>query len=283
MGGIMISAEGTGKNIEKAIENALFELKASREDVDIKIINEGGLFKKAKVLVTISEDALPKYQKIDEIKKSASEEKQTKIKTKAKDVEIKKENTVQKQQVGLAETATKKRKATGEPKEDAKTETNVEIVASVKEIEQGKVVDPKEFLEGFFKVLGKEVAIDDQEDEKYRHISVDGDDMGEIIGHRGEGYYAINRLLSIMNGKDNKKILLDIGSFREKRAQSLTELAKRTANKVAKTGRYMKLNPMTPAERRVIHTALAEDERVTTLSKGTEPHRYVIIFPKGEE
>ena len=59
----MYSAEGTGKTIEKAIESALFELKAPREDVDIKILSEGGLFKKAKVLVTISDDALPKYEK----------------------------------------------------------------------------------------------------------------------------------------------------------------------------------------------------------------------------
>ena len=59
----MFSAEGIGKTIEKAIENALLELKASREDVDIKILNEGGLFKKAKVLVTISDDAKRKYEK----------------------------------------------------------------------------------------------------------------------------------------------------------------------------------------------------------------------------
>ena len=59
----MLSAEGIGKNIEQAIENALFELKAVREDVDIKILSEGGLFKKAKVLVTISEDAREKYEK----------------------------------------------------------------------------------------------------------------------------------------------------------------------------------------------------------------------------
>ena len=59
----MLSAEGIGKNIEQAIENALFELKAPREDVDIKILSEGGLFKKARVLVTISEDAKDKYEK----------------------------------------------------------------------------------------------------------------------------------------------------------------------------------------------------------------------------
>ena len=59
----MKSVEATGKNIEKAIENALFELRAKREDVDIKILEEGGFFKKAKVLVSISEDCLDKYEK----------------------------------------------------------------------------------------------------------------------------------------------------------------------------------------------------------------------------
>ena len=65
----MYSAEGIGKTIEKAIEKALLELKAPREDVDIKILSEGGLFKKAKVVVSISEDALPRYQKRDEKRK----------------------------------------------------------------------------------------------------------------------------------------------------------------------------------------------------------------------
>ena len=72
----MISCEGIGKTIEKAIENALFELKATREDVDIKILNEGGLFKKAKVLVTISEEARAKYEKVKAVKaQEAKEEK----------------------------------------------------------------------------------------------------------------------------------------------------------------------------------------------------------------
>ena len=60
----MLSCEGVGRNIEQAINNALLELKASREDVDIKILEEGGFFKKAKVLVTISEDAIEKYEKL---------------------------------------------------------------------------------------------------------------------------------------------------------------------------------------------------------------------------
>ena len=120
-------------------------------------------------------------------------------------------------------------------------------------------------------------------DDKYVTYSVVGDDLGDMIGHRGECFYAISRLLTIVSGKQDKKILLDIGGFREKRADNLTELAKRMASKVVKTGRYVKLDPMNPSDRRIIHTALQDDDRVTTLSKGTEPHRYVIIFPKEAE
>ena len=81
-------------------------------------------------------------------------------------------------------------------------------------------------------------------------------------------------------GKQEKRILLDVDNYRAKREESLVATAHRIAKKVAKSGRYYKLEPMKPAERRVIHAALADDDSVTTLSKGTEPHRYVIIFPK---
>ena len=84
----MLSAEGIGKNIEQAIENALFELKAVREDVDIKILSEGGLFKKAKVLVTISEDAREKYEKKEVSRKAEKEAEQVEKQSAEDNVEI---------------------------------------------------------------------------------------------------------------------------------------------------------------------------------------------------
>ena len=75
----MLSVETTGKNIEQAIENALFELKAIREDVDIKILEEGGFFKKAKVLVSISEDAIEKYEKREKSRELEKLEQEIKI------------------------------------------------------------------------------------------------------------------------------------------------------------------------------------------------------------
>ena len=254
----MYTAEGTGKTIEKAIENALFELKATREDVDIKIINEGGLFKKAKVVVTISEDALPKYEKVKKVKEEVEESSlpQKEEKTSEKvDLEVKKEET----------------------------QPVVEEIENSDEIVEEKVVktiEPLEFLNNFFEKAGKTVQINVTEDDNYRTYKVEGEDLGELIGHRGECFYAISRLLSAVIGKQDKKILIDIGGYRENRKESLTQLALRTASKVAKSGRYIKLEPMNPSDRRIIHTALQNDERVTTLSKGTEPHRFVIVFPK---
>lgn len=259
----MLSAEGIGKNIEKAIENALLELKAPREDVDIKIINEGGLFKKAKVIVTISDDAKDKYIKKEEKKKEIKEEIKKDIKESNKEIENKKIE-----------------------------EDNLDTIISENKIEEEdkaeegflyKNINPIDFLKGFFEAAGKEVVINVNEDDRFITYSVEGENLGELIGHRGECFFAISRLLTAVCGKSEKKILLDIGGFREKRAESLTALAKRVASKVSKTGRYAKLDPMNPSDRRIIHTALQDDDRVTTLSKGNEPYRYVIIFPKNED
>ena len=261
----MISVEAVGKTIEKAIENALLELKAPREDVDIKILSEGGIFKKAKVLVSISEDALPKYEKHkkfvkQEQEKEVSEEAKKETKKIVKE-ELKEEKKEEKEKIKIAK------------KEEKEAE---------KEEKTSKYCDPEEFLSELFKILGKEVEISTLEQEKYITYMVNGENLGEVIGHRGEGYYALNTLLKQVSKKGDKKILLDIGAFKEKRAESLTQLAKRLANKVAKTGRFIKLDPMNPSDRRIVHTALQDDDRVTTLSKGRKKKRQVIIFPKGE-
>ena len=261
----MISVEAVGKTIEKAIENALLELKAPREDVDIKILSEGGIFKKAKVLVSISEDALPKYEKHkkfvkQEQEKEVSEEAKKETKKIVKE-ELKEEKKEEKEKIKNAK------------KEEKEAE---------KEEKTSKYCDPEEFLSELFKILGKEVEFSTLEQEKYITYMVNGENLGEVIGHRGEGYYALNTLLKQVSKKGDKKILLDIGAFKEKRAESLTQLAKRLANKAAKTGRFIKLDPMNPSDRRIVHTALQDDDRVTTLSKGSEPKRQVIIFPKGE-
>ncbi len=271
----MLQAEGIGSNIEKAIENALLELKAPREDVDIKIISQGGLFKKAKVLVSISDDVKEKYIKksahkekinsldIDTEKDKAKKEKLEMLNERLKEIkEIKKEN--------LEQTETKSESKTSETKKQEKP-------AAKKE---NKFVDPKTFIEGFFKALDKEVSIEVIENEDGITYSVNGENMGDVIGRRGECLYAISNIMKTLAPRSEKRVLLDISSYKERREESLAATARRIANKVAKSGRYFKLEPMNAAERRIIHTTLQNDDRVTTLSKGSEPKRYCIIFPK---
>ena len=266
----MKSVEGLGKNIEQAIENALFELKASREDVDIKIISEGGLFRKAKVLVTISEDAMEKYeQKAEKRKKILEDEDGILIKKHPEKEEVKTEKKVEK-----------------EIKKEEKIE-NKEIKAEVKEEKKDekpekvkKTIEPKVFLEGVIKAYNKDLSLEVVENEDNSTYIITGEDVGDLIGHRGEALFALSYLTSVVAGKTEKRVLVDVAGYREKRKQALESLANRVASKVIKTGRYAKLDPMDPAERRIIHLALQNNDKVTTLSKGTEPHRFIIVFPR---
>ncbi len=252
----MLEVEATGKNIEQAINNALFELKAPREDVDIKIISEGGLFKKAKVKVSISEDAKEKYVKKSQSVKEVVEEK-VEVKEEAPQVEVKEEI-----------------------KEEPKQEVQEAVEAPKAPRKEVETIDPEVFLKGLFESYCKDVTIEKIETEDLIKYSVTGDSLNELIGYRGETLFSISYITSIVAGKQGKRVVVDIENYREKREATLKELATRIASKVAKTGRYQKLEPMEPSERRIIHLTLQDNEKVTTMSKGTEPNRYVIVFPR---
>lgn len=255
----MRSCEATGKNIEQAIQNALLELKAPREDVDIKILSEGGLFKKAKVLVSISEDALEKYEKREKLKEDTFAEDFIKNK------------------INISQTTEKKVKII--------TDDEISTVESEEKVEkterQERKLSGEEFLQGILSALELEGTVEKTEDEKYVHYELNGENLNDLIGHHGDCMMALSYLMnSVCKTEDRKRVVLNIEHYREKRAEALTSLAKRMADKVVKTGRYFKFEPMDASERKVIHTALQNDDRVTTLSKGEEPHRYLIVFPK---
>ncbi len=269
----MRSCEATGKNIEQAIQNALLELKAPREDVDIKILSEGGLFKKAKVMVSISEDAIEKYEKREKLKEELKKEE---VKAEQKKEEDDFAENFMKNKISTTEVAEKKVKIIADeeisaPQNDVKVE---------KEKQERKVTG-EEFLQGVLSSLGLEGTIEKDEDEKFVRYQLTGENLNDLIGHHGDCMMALSYLMnSTCKTEDHKRIVLDVERYREKRAESLTALAKRMADKVVKTGRYFKFEPMDASERKVIHTALQDDDRVTTLSKGEEPHRYLIVFQK---
>lgn len=267
----MLSTEATGRTIEQAIENALFELKAPREDVDIKIIDEGGLFRKAKVLVSISEDEIEKYQKREQ-RREASQEL-----TKNDDEEqpLKQDDALDNDEQDKDE-------------EDETTESTSESEENVPSNDTSVPSDDlnkaKTFIEGVLKraSLTGSVELTENNDEIYANIS----GYSDIIGYRGEGLNALQYLTSVVTGKHNrhsKRVRIDCDNYRSKREASLVALAQRMAKKVERTHSSVKLEPMTANERRIIHTALAESETVETFSKGEEPHRYLIIKPKDQK
>jgi spoIIIJ-associated protein len=105
--------------------------------------------------------------------------------------------------------------------------------------------------------------------------------MGLIIGHRGETLDSLQYLVSLVINKNNdgkyKKVILDTENYRLKREETLKRLATKIAYKVRKTNRAVKLEPMNPYERRIIHAALQNDSYVVTYSEGEEPYRKVVV------
>ncbi len=119
-----------------------------------------------------------------------------------------------------------------------------------------------------------------KEEENGCVISLDGENLGFIIGRRGDTLDALQYLTGLVaNRVDNAyyRVTLDIGNYREKREQALISLARRLAAQTARTGRRHSLEPMNPYERRIIHTAVQEMEGVTSWSVGSEPNRRVVI------
>jgi len=271
----MRECEATGKNIEQAVQNALLELKASREDVDIKILSEGGFLKKARVLVSISEDALEKYERKEELKKVLKQEKE----------EVSDDDFAEK----FVKAKVEKTEVAPAPKK-TKIVTDEEYVKPEKEVAEEPVerkefvarkFTPQEFVDGVLASLNLTGTLEKVDNERFDYYNLTGENLNDLIGHHGDSMTALSYLMALVcKSEDRKKIVLDIENYRAKREESLRTLAKRTADKVAKTKRYHKFEPMDPAERRIIHLALQDDDRVTTLSKGEEPNRYLMVFPK---
>ena len=141
----------------------------------------------------------------------------------------------------------------------------------------------KAFLEDVLAGMGAgEVTVTVREQEDSCILVIDGEDLGFLIGRRGETLDALQYLAGLVaNRVDNSyvRISVDIGNYREKREKTLISLATRISKQVARTGRKMSLEPMNPYERRIIHTAVQEVEGVVSFSVGSDAARHVVIGP----
>lgn len=133
--------------------------------------------------------------------------------------------------------------------------------------------------------LDVDISVAYNEEEKEMNIDLAGEDMGILIGKRGQTLDSLQYLVSLVVNKkssDYIRVKLDTENYRERRKETLETLAKNIAYKVKRTRRPVSLEPMNPYERRIIHAALQNDRYVVTRSDGEEPFRHVIIFLKRE-
>ncbi len=145
-----------------------------------------------------------------------------------------------------------------------------------------------QFLEQVFEAMNMQVTISVSynEEEKEMNVNLEGEDMGILIGKRGQTLDSLQYLVSLVVNKtssDYIRVKLDTENYRERRKETLETLAKNIAYKVKRTRRSVSLEPMNPYERRIIHSALQNDKYVFTRSEGEEPFRHVVIALKREE
>ena len=153
-----------------------------------------------------------------------------------------------------------------------------------------ETIDEKaaDFLHDVFGAMGISVDVESKlnEEEKELEINLSGDEMGILIGKRGQTLDSLQYLVSLVVNKESEdylRVKLDTENYRERRKETLETLAKNIAYKVKRTRRSVSLEPMNPYERRIIHSALQNDKYVFTRSEGEEPFRHVVIALKREE
>ncbi|AWK50281.1 protein jag [Clostridium beijerinckii] len=148
------------------------------------------------------------------------------------------------------------------------------------------IEEAKIFIANILNCMDIEAKIDFKEENDILRINLSGEKMGVIIGYRGETLDSIQYLVSLVVNKvhelPHKKVILDTENYRNKREETLKGVAIKTANKVKKTRKVFKLEPMNPYERRIIHSALQENAFVNTYSEGDEPFRKVVVELKKE-
>ena len=248
--------EKRAKNVELAIEAALAELGVEREDVEIEVIEEG-----SKGFLGIgAKDAVVKVT-LKQTKKSAPKKAAKKAPQKE-----------------TAANSESKATATTKPRERRETKALTEEEAK----NASELIE--KFLGEIFEAMSLDVKINiSLENEDTLLVHLDGENIGIVIGKRGDTLDALQYLTSLVVNKKSDsyiKVTLDTENYREKRAEALLALAQRLASKVEYSGRKFTLEPMNPYERRVIHAALQDNEAVTTYSIGQEPYRKVVIAPK---
>ena len=245
-----LSTEKKAKSIDEAVELALTELGIEKENAEIEIVQEP-----AKGFLGIgAKDAIVKVTAKKAERPAKAEKKQK------------------------AEKPAKVEKTDDAPLKPKKVKTSGGVYNSDSPAENAK-----NFIKDVLNAMGIEVEVTAELKEDIVEVNLEGDNMGVVIGKRGDTLDSLQYLTSLVvnqKSEDYIKVSIDTENYREKREEVLCALATRLATKVARTGKKFSLEPMNPYERRIIHSNLQDNEDVTTFSIGQEPYRKVVIAPK---
>lgn len=306
----------SAKTVEECVNKALDKLQANRNEVNIEVINEAkqgflGLFgaKDAVVRVSLKDDVKEKgtgdfvknILNSDSNSVETEQKEDTKVIEDKKIVEEVKTEPTEADNEEIVEESVEPEKPVEptKPVEAEEAKETEEVVKSEEteeeqEAESDVTIDrndelfitSKNFLKQMIEDMGIDCDIESRTEGnmiKFNIMCSEESDIGIIIGKRGETLDSLQYIVNLVTNRNADtyiRVILDCNQYRSKRERSLQKLARRLADKAVQTGRDIKLEPMNPYERRIIHTYLQNDEKVNTFSQGNEPNRRVIIKRK---
>lgn len=278
-------SEKWGTDVDTAVKLALADLKLTIDEVDVTVLEEPsrGFFGIGSKL------ALVRVEKKKAPVKEAEATKQEKVEVKvekADDVQNLEQHKKKPESTNSERTeAPKNKKEKSNRKHNKKERKMEDLDPVIEQVPEEKLTVCEDhvalkFLEEVTKEMGLTLDITAKTGEDSLYIDIQGKDSGTIIGKRGATLDAIQYLTSLVVNKDQNdytRVVVDAENYRAKREKTLEMLALRLANKVSKSKKSVKLEPMNPYERKVIHATLQNHPHVTTRSEGQDPYRRVII------
>lgn len=346
----MLSIETTAKTVKQAIEDGLKKLSKSIDEVEVKIISQPGIFRKAKVLIT-AEGAQPEKQETakpvapiayEQKERAAGEQKPQREQREERPVreqreqrpageqkpqreqredrpareqkeqrpQPQKQQPQKKQPDASGAQASDSQKLQGQKRDDYRERRQLrqnqrdkerfdnkpegraehrEEHREHKEREYSEITDEAaavaaEFVEGILSRMNVSYNMLRKRENGALLLDITSE-SGAIIGYRGETLDSIEYLASLTANKNTEKyyrVSVDCNGYRTKREEMLVSMATRLAEKAIKTQRKVMMEPMNNFSRKVVHSALASNDKIITRSEGSEPHRRIVIIPKRE-
>lgn len=277
-------SEKWGVDVEEAVKLALMDLKVSRDEVEVTVLEEPskGFFgigsKLAKVRVEKKKKPEPEPVAVKPAAEADAVKERPARETRPQEKEQKSNKKNHKENKG-----SKPNRAPKEQKPREQKSREVKEIASI--VDKSKLHDIEDhealrFLKEVTEKMGLDLSIRAMAGDDMVYLEMDGKDSGTVIGKRGQTLDSIQYLTSLVVNKNSEKyikVVVDAENYRAKRQKTLEQLANRLAAKVIKTKKYVRLEPMNPYERKVIHATLQQNRNITTRSEGEEPYRRVVI------